>query len=163
MNNVIKFPDKFHMGKRSYRIPLYTDLDVDLVLFVINAFGETDKRVIIDDLVKMDPIEVKKCIDFAKSWGYGGLYVGNLYSYRSTDPSLLRFVANPMGVDNPKHVKEMVEKCALVVYAYGNNKKEPQWLREIVANPYCIKTTVKNIPAHPLFLPSDSVPFPYER
>ena len=53
------------MGKRSYRIPLYTDLDVDLVLFVINAFGETDKRIIIDDLIKMDPDDVIKCIDFA--------------------------------------------------------------------------------------------------
>lgn len=65
MNNVLKFPDKFHMGKRAYRIPLYSDSDIELVLFAVNAFGETDNRIIIDDLVKMDPVEVIKSIDFA--------------------------------------------------------------------------------------------------
>jgi hypothetical protein len=65
MNNVLPFPDRFYRGKRQYRIPLYTDFDIDIVLFCVNAFGETDKRVIIDDLIKMDPVDVIKCIDFA--------------------------------------------------------------------------------------------------
>lgn len=65
MADILKFPDRFFHGKRLYRIPLYSDLDIDIVLFCVNAFGETDKRLIIDDLVKMDPVEVIKCIDFA--------------------------------------------------------------------------------------------------
>lgn len=65
MAEILKFPDKFFQGKRYYRIPLYSDLDIDIVLFCVNAFGESEKRVIIDDLVKMDPIDVMKCIDFA--------------------------------------------------------------------------------------------------
>ena len=62
MADILKFPDKFVNGKRLYRIPLYTDLDIDVVLFCVNAFGETDKRVIIDDLIKMDPVDVIKCV-----------------------------------------------------------------------------------------------------
>lgn len=65
MNNVLKFPDRFYRGKRAYRIPLYTDHDIDLVLFCVNAYGETENRVIIDDLIKMDPVDVMKSIDFA--------------------------------------------------------------------------------------------------
>ena len=65
MADILKFPDKFYQGKRLYRIPLYTDFDINIVLFCVNAFGETDKRVIIDDLIKMDPLDVIKCIDFA--------------------------------------------------------------------------------------------------
>ena len=65
MADILKFPDKFVNGKRLYRIPLYSDMDIDIVLFCVNAFGETDNRVIIDDLIKMDPVEVIKCIDFS--------------------------------------------------------------------------------------------------
>ena len=65
MDNIIPFPKKYQQGKRSYRIPLYSDYDVDLVLFCINAFGETEKRVGMEDLGKLDPIDVKKCIDKA--------------------------------------------------------------------------------------------------
>lgn len=65
MADILKFPDKFVNGKRLYRIPLYTDLDIDVVLFCVNAFGYTNKRVIIDDLIKMDPVDVIKCIDFS--------------------------------------------------------------------------------------------------
>ena len=65
MADILKFPDKFVNGKRLYRIPLYSDMDIDVVLFCVNAFGETDNRVIIDDLIKMDPVDVIKCIDFS--------------------------------------------------------------------------------------------------
>ena len=65
MADIIKFPDRYFQGKRLYRIPLYSDHDINIVLFCINAFGETQERVIIDDLVKMDPVDVIKCIDFA--------------------------------------------------------------------------------------------------
>lgn len=65
MDNILKFPNKFSKEPRHYRIPLYSDEDINLVLFCINAFGETENRVIIDDLVKMDPIDVMKCLDNA--------------------------------------------------------------------------------------------------
>ena len=65
MNNVIKFPDKFRKEPRHYRIPLYSEGDVGLVLFCVNAFGTSEKRIIFDDLLEMDPVDVIECLDFA--------------------------------------------------------------------------------------------------
>ena len=65
MSNILKFPDKFRKESRHYRIPLYTDADIDIVLFCVNAFGVTPNRNMIDDLLSMDPIEVIECLDIA--------------------------------------------------------------------------------------------------
>ena len=65
-NNILKFPDKFRKEPRRYRIPLYTDADMEIVLFCVNAFGVTPERNMIDDLLEMDPIEVIECLDIAR-------------------------------------------------------------------------------------------------
>lgn len=70
MADILKFPDKFVNGKRLYRIPLYTDMDVNIVIFCVNAFGETSERITVDGLIKMDPVDVIKSIDFCLDSGY---------------------------------------------------------------------------------------------
>lgn len=65
MSNVIQFPDRFPKKPRRYRIPLYSDADIDLVLFCVNAFGISSNRLMIDDLLEMDPVDVMECLDFA--------------------------------------------------------------------------------------------------
>lgn len=66
MSNILKFPDKFRKKSRHYRIPLYTDADIGIVLFCVNAFGVTPNRIMIDDLLDMDPLEVIECLDIAR-------------------------------------------------------------------------------------------------
>src|SRR5438270_2376466 len=39
-------------------------------------------------------------LGFAKSWGFGGVEVVNLFAYRTTDPGELRRVADPVGAEN---------------------------------------------------------------
>lgn len=36
---------------------------------------------------KDDDNTITKCINFAKQWGYGGLYMLNLFAFRATSPS----------------------------------------------------------------------------
>lgn len=39
------------------------------------------------DETKNDPTIIR-CIDFAKSWGYGGVYMLNLFAFRATLPKI---------------------------------------------------------------------------
>ena len=65
MAEILKFPDKLLPFPRRYRITLYTDYEVELVLFALNTYPESDKKYFPHDLSSLDPIFVKKCIDFA--------------------------------------------------------------------------------------------------
>ena len=111
---------------------------------------------------KADDIEddrtIQKIVRFADSWDYGGIYVGNLYAYRSTDPKIMFKL--PMeerkGPENEKYLRDLISKTEKVVYAWGNGESEPEWLKSLVKNPYIIELSKYGIPKHPLYLRKDS-------
>ena len=41
------------------------------------------------DATQDDPT-IRRCVGFARQWGFDWLFMGNLYAYRSTDPKPLR-------------------------------------------------------------------------
>src|SRR3954469_17706712 len=43
---------------------------------------------------------VARCARRARSWGYGGLVVTNLFAFRATDPSGLRAAPDPVGPED---------------------------------------------------------------
>lgn len=119
------------------------------------------------DANKDDPT-IRRCISFAKSWGYGGLYVGNLYAYRCTDPKLLLQVYDPEGPLNWAYLHEMASLSEMVVLAWGNagivtklgkkftGKYIP--LKVISEKLYVLKVGKSGHPWHPLFLKSELKP-----
>ena len=44
-----------------------------------------------------DDPTILKCINYAKTWGYGKILMVNLFALRSTDPSILIHAADPVG------------------------------------------------------------------
>ena len=94
---------------------------------------------------------------YALGWGYGGIMVGNLFAYRATNPKVLKKISDPIGPDNRKHLLEMIDKCEIVVLAYGDIGIPTALL------PYCTKyyfldLTKKGIPKHPLYLKKNLLP-----
>jgi len=136
--------------KYRYQLSRIWDEELPSILFIMLNPSIADAK---DD----DPT-IRRVVNFAKSWGYGGVYVGNLYAFRSTDPKGLRDIEDPVGEDNITHVQSLLPLVNKVIYAWGHNEKEPTWLREMVEKPYCIDVSKKGIPKHPLYLKKDLRP-----
>ncbi len=118
------------------------------------------------DADRDDPT-ITRCIHFARSWGYGGLVVANLYAYRATDPSELWRTADPVGPENDEHLTRVAAGCALLVAAWGANAK-PGRIAQVLALPgmgrlHALGLTKAGQPRHPLYLRGDLTPQLWER
>ena len=105
------------------------------------------------DETKDDPT-IRRCIGFAKRWGYGKLYVTNLFAFRAIHPKSLFICENPIGIKNDFWIKKTSNKVDKVVLAYGNlgiNKNRHEEIMKIIDNPYCIKISKVGLPMHPLY------------
>jgi hypothetical protein len=134
---------------KKYRYSLYRIWNDELPIVAFICLNPS----IADD--KIDDPTINRCIEFAKSWGYGGFYMLNLFAFRATNPSELTKVNDPIGMDNQNVILETITKVDKVICAWGNegillnqNKK----ILSIIENPYCIKINSSGEPSHPLFL-----------
>jgi hypothetical protein len=138
-----------------YQLSRIWDAEKPKILFIMLNPSTADAFV-------EDPT-IRRVINYALSWGYGGVYVGNLYGFRSTDPKGLNSVVDPVGSENIENIKALIGIVDKVVYAWGNERKEPEWLKACVATPYCIEISKKGIPKHPLYLKKKLQPQLYVR
>lgn len=112
------------------------------------------------DCIDNDPT-VERCERRAKAWGYDGLLVTNLFAYRSTDPSKLRAVEDPVGgVENNQAILETALRSALVVCAWGNdgalfgrNREVLEILKPVHERLAALRLTNEGHPYHPLYVP----------
>lgn len=110
----------------------------------------------------VDDPTVAKCGRFARTWKYGGIYVGNTFAYRATDKKDLRLVADPVGPENDAHLIEMARDAAIVIFAYGQpghktlRSRGPELVRllvkEVRIKPYVLRLANDGTPWHPLYL-----------
>jgi len=100
---------------------------------------------------KNDPT-IRKIISYSKSWGFGGVYVGNIYSNISPYPKDIRLIKFHREKKNIESIKKMEEIAELTVFAWGNNEKTPNWLKALIKKPYYIELSKNGIPKHPLYL-----------
>lgn len=116
----------------------------------------------------LDPT-VTRCVDFARCWGFGGLYVANLFALVSTDPEALYHAPDPVGPDNNLAILEMARDAGMVVCAWGNHGALKE-RREAVLNMLraagvklnYLRMNATGEPTHPLYLPGDLAPVPWE-
>lgn len=111
-----------------------------------------------------DDKTIRKCIGYAKRWGYGKLIMANLFAFRSTDPSLLKRVEDPVGPDNDSYIQKCVSESNLVIACWGNHGKllnRDKVLMDSLPNLVCLKRNKNRTPHHPLYLSKDITPVPY--
>lgn len=110
------------------------------------------------DAVEDDPT-IRRCISYARDWGFATLLVGNAYAMRATDPLLLEEAPDPVGPLNNQRLAELAAEADTVVIAWGT-AIGPEREREVLGILHrahgddlkCLGQTQSLRPAHPLYL-----------
>jgi len=114
------------------------------------------------DETKNDPT-IRRCIKFAKDWGYSGLCMANIFAYRATDPKDMIAIDEPVGVENDSYLTEYAARAGVVIAAWGNHgthKDRHLQVRQLIPVLHCLKVTKTGMPGHPLYLPQTLKPIP---
>ena len=113
-----------------------------------------------------DDSTIRRCINFARSWGYGGILMANLFAYRATNPRKLYSEQDPIGSDNDFYIKEYADKSEMIIACWGNHGRfnnRSQRVYNLIGSLNCLDTNKNGEPKHPLYIRSDTRPKPYIR
>jgi hypothetical protein len=112
-----------------------------------------------------DDPTLTRCINYAKSWGYGGVCMSNLFAFRATDPLDMRASQDPIGKENNKWLRKLAKDAGLVVAAWGNggvHLERSDQVKKFLSNVYCLKINRSGEPAHPLYQAARLKPVPLD-
>lgn len=117
----------------------------------------------------LDDPTIRRCMGFARSWGFRKLMVRNLFPYRATDPSELLTARQPDGGERGLRELGQILVSDKIVLAWGSTKI-PHAMDRLVLKLlddsnrtlYCLGTTANGSPRHPLYVRADQplIPFP---
>ncbi len=135
------------------------------------------------DETQDDPT-VRKLMGFASRWGYGGLWLMNLFAIRGTDPEIIKTSdIDPVGSEQHERIKGVVGLarrflndareyepgpdpevlCAWGVHGAYQDQDEHMmgWLDKELVRPICLGTTKNGCPKHPLYVSYATPRVPY--
>ena len=110
---------------------------------------------------QVDDRTICRCVDFSQRFGYGSMWVGNMYACRSTDPSVLGRLdlLQAYGPHNGRHLVDMTQQSDRVLVAWGSHLMAAgdaeRFTRALLTHPaglWCLGTTATGAPRHPLRL-----------
>lgn len=100
-----------------------------------------------------------RCINFARTWGYGSLWFGNLYSFRTPYPSeLIKNIDTAYNQTTNAELEKMIVQCDRIICAWGSWTFIKERAKDVLAlvmqhkAPYCLGCNRDGQPKHPLYL-----------
>lgn len=113
------------------------------------------------DASQDDPT-IRRCVNFAKSWGFDGLRMVNLFAFRATKPEKMAAAADPIGPENDINLRIADEMSNMVVAAWGASYcyllDRDTEVRKLFSRMYVLRLTKHGHPNHPLYLPGNLTP-----
>ncbi len=149
-------------GRFRYRLDRHWDKTKGYINFIMLNPSTADAY--------QDDPTITRCIARAKEYGYGGLVVTNLFAYRSTDPTKLRWAKDRIGELNDIYILDAAKGAAAVVMAWGDHGKldgrGPDVFGKLFdagIEPKVLRYTLKGQPEHPLYVPYALKPEVFDR
>jgi len=108
-----------------------------------------------------DDPTLTRCINFANSWGYGGVCMANLFAFRATKPQDMKTAKDPVGSNNDDWLLKLANEADLVVGAWGNDGSflgRSKHVIKLIPELHCLKINKSGEPTHPLYLPAKFKP-----
>ena len=115
------------------------------------------------DQTNNDPT-ISRCINYAKSWGFGSIYMVNIFSYKTTYPKELQSATKPIGQETNDWIKKIYDSSEMCIAAWGNNGQflnRSDEIRKMLPKMHCLKKTKSGEPSHPLYLKASLKPIAY--
>jgi hypothetical protein len=114
------------------------------------------------DETEDDPT-IRRCIGFAKDWGYSALYMLNLFGVRATNPKGIH-VFDPIGPQNDAILLDFCRTAGIRVAAWGihgtylgRDQTVTAALTRAGITLSCLGRTRGGQPRHPLYLPKNTI------
>ncbi|MBZ8117852.1 DUF1643 domain-containing protein [Roseovarius sp. LXJ103] len=117
--------------------------------------------------VQNDPT-VERCERRARTLGFGGFRVTNIFAWRDTDPKGMRAAADPVGPDNDAALRESCDWADRIIAAWGTHGahrgRGPEVARMLqgLGRPvYHLGLSKDGHPKHPLYIAYARQPEPW--
>jgi hypothetical protein len=152
---------------RVYRYILWREWNPDLPKCTFIGLNPSTADETIDDPT------IRRCIRFAKEWGYGRMQMLNVFAFRATDPNVMKQAADPVGPDNDQWIVEAYTRSMLTIAAWGVHGHwqdrqtkvaellRDNWTADREWGIQCLGTTKSGCPRHPLYLKASTLPEPF--
>jgi hypothetical protein len=156
-------PSSLDLDKTPHRISLWRHFDEsnDKTLMVIGLNPSTATH-------EQDDPTIRRCIRFARDWGFGRYVMCNLFSLRATLPKVMLAHPKPNCIENDKAIFQQSVKAHRILTAWGNHgvhRSQGNYVRSILAmcepakeRTYYLARNKSGEPKHPLYVAADTKP-----
>jgi hypothetical protein len=115
---------------------------------------------------RRDDPTIRRCIGFARHWGYGGIEVVNIFALRATDPRALRSARDPVGPRNDAFMLRAAAESPIVIAwgVHGALRDREATALQLLgprARLLALGRTRSGAPRHPLYLRRDTEALEY--
>lgn len=107
-----------------------------------------------------DDPTIRRCMNFSRVWGYGGICVLNLFALRATNPHAMWGHQDPVGPNNDLEIRKTFDVCPIWVAAWGSmghlmdrDLTVMGMAKAAGTKVVCLGVTREGHPKHPLYLP----------
>ncbi|MAJ27377.1 MAG: hypothetical protein CME52_06025 [Halieaceae bacterium] len=112
---------------------------------------------------------VRKCVSLARSWGFSGITMANLFAIRCRYPQILSTHRDPVGPENDQVLMTVIGGAQTVVAMWGNQglkgyglgARRDSYALSLHNHWQCIGITMHGAPRHPLYAAKTSALIPF--